>query len=176
MAFTIRLATPTGGFPPATVTGADGERPLKLLWVFLKALDEEHEESGLGAHGFRAPITVSIEETGGGSEGGGVQMMDLPQPPTDPTHEHDPIFAAIKLLDERKAAAGFGDRMADQDGARRAYLGLGIDFDELGMARAMIAYSLVQALQAEGPQDLIQLVTALWVDGLVTGILLEEHR
>lgn len=95
------------------------------------------------------------------------------------------IWNAIKRLSERKDAIAVGQvgENVGSDGQRQLMVGMDIDIAELhqariqaveGVGRTMLAKDLT--LETMGADEFGALIAGMWVDGLMTGVLLQEAR
>lgn len=95
------------------------------------------------------------------------------------------IIEAIEKFDQRKAALRIepeGTIAADNDTARLMLSGFDIDLEELNVARVAAAESARLAVneKMENGGDATQVIgtefASLWVDGFVTGMLMQKGR
>lgn len=98
------------------------------------------------------------------------------------------IQTAVERYKERKLAAiGGGDtidngRVEGKDAMRRALAGLDIDLEELHEFRVAAAQAAITGMERtmedglDSMEALAHAMAGMWVDGLVTGMLLEDGR
>lgn len=94
------------------------------------------------------------------------------------------IFDAIKRHGERKEAIGVvgeGENIG-RDGQRHLLVGMDLDLHELHLARVEAVKGALNVVEARGGLteislgDLGAVIASAWVDGITTGMMIEEAR
>jgi hypothetical protein len=85
------------------------------------------------------------------------------------------IREAANVLEERKDAIVPGQsEMVGDDEARLMVSGLDLDLDELCGFKREVGFAFIAAVR--GGINPVEAAFGLWVDGLVTGLILAERR
>lgn len=95
------------------------------------------------------------------------------------------VWSAIERLAERKTAIGVGEtgENVGAEGQRKMMVGLDLDIEELHEARVQTVEGVARTLEVEGkdwddltPEVFGVIIAGMWVDGLMTGMMIEEGR
>lgn len=92
--------------------------------------------------------------------------------------------AVERYADRKRAALGHGDsgEVRGSETMKLTIVGLDIDLDELHDYRIMAAAAAVQGIKSgelsgmDPLQSMAHALAGMWVDGLVTGIIMQEAR